>query len=175
MDYNIIRCNYDEHGKQILEIFNEAIENSTALYDYKKRSFETMALWFENKINNHYPVIGLEDKNYRLMGFASYGSFRNWPAYKYSVEHSIYIHKNFRGLGFGNILLKEIINEAKGNDIHVMVGGVDTENRASIALHEKHGFVHVGTLPQIGYKFGQWLDLAFYQLILNTPNNPMDG
>ncbi|MBJ9985912.1 N-acetyltransferase family protein [Acinetobacter sp. S40] len=172
MEYNIINCNYEKHAKSILEILNDAIENSTALYDYKKRSLSSMINWFEQKQSNNYPIIGLEKSNGELIAFGSYGAFRNWPAYKYSVEHSIYIHKDYRGHGLGHILLESLIKSAQSNNYHVMIGGIDATNKGSIALHEKHGFQHVGTLPEVGYKFGRWLDLAFYQLTLNTPNTP---
>lgn len=172
MKYNIIDCNYEKHANSILEILNEAIENSTALYDYKPRLLSSMMSWFEAKKSNNYPVIGLENINGELIAFGSYGAFRSWPAYKYSVEHSIYVHKDYRGYGLGHILLESLIQSAQCNNYHAMIGGIDITNTGSIALHEKHGFQHVGTLPEVGYKFGRWLDLAFYQLILDTPDAP---
>lgn len=174
MEYNVINCTYEKHAQSILDIFNDAIETSTALYDYEKRSIESMVGWFETKRNNGYPVIGLESANGELIAFASYGAFRNWPAYKYSIEHSIYVHKEFRGKGLGHVLLELIINSAKENNYHVVIGGIDADNRGSITLHEKHGFHHVGTLPEVGYKFGRWLNLAFYQLVLDTPETPTE-
>jgi phosphinothricin acetyltransferase len=120
-------------------------------------------------------VIGIEDESGQLTGFASYGTFRAWPAYKYSVEHSVYIHKNLCGKGLGARLLTELINAARKQDYHCMVGGIDMNNAASIGLHEKLGFVHAGTIRQAGFKFGRWLDLGFYQLLLNTPEHPVDG
>ena len=109
------------------------------------------------------------------MGFASYGPFRNWPAYKYSVEHSVYVHKDYRGKGVATVLMKEIISKAKEQDYHTLIAGIDVDNAGSIALHEKLGFHHTGTMRQVGFKFDRWLDLAFYQLILDTPENPFDG
>src|SRR5262245_19246795 len=102
---NIIRCTSERHADQIPAIFNEAIVNSTALYDYKPRTREMMGGWFEAKAKGRYPVIGVEDDNGELMGFASYGPFRAWPAYKYSVEHSVYVDVRFRRRGVGRILL----------------------------------------------------------------------
>jgi L-amino acid N-acyltransferase len=90
---NIIPCDQQKHAAQILAIFNEAIANSTALYDYKPRTMESMASWFEAKAKGKYPVIGVENEEGELMGFASYGTFRAWPAYKYSVEHSVYVDR----------------------------------------------------------------------------------
>jgi phosphinothricin acetyltransferase len=109
------------------------------------------------------------------MGFGSYGAFRAWPAYKYTVEHSIYIDYRFRGRGLGRQLLEAIVDAAISQDYHVMVGGIDAANAVSIRLHERLGFTHCGTVAQAGFKFGRWLDLAFYQKILATPTAPVDG
>lgn len=81
-----VQCTHDRHAGAILEIFNEAIVSSTALYDYKPRLPESMVAWFKAKAVARYPVIGAERENGELLGFASYGTFRAWPAYKYSIE-----------------------------------------------------------------------------------------
>jgi len=170
-----VSCTYELHATAILDIFNEAIANSTALYDYKPRTLEIMQEWFRVKQAGSFPVIGLVDDNGQLMGFASYGTFRVWAAYKYTVEHAIYIHQDHRGKGLGRILLNQLIEYATEQQLHVMIGGIDIANHASIALHEKLGFKHSGTIQQAAFKFGRWLDLGFYQLILPTPLQPVDG
>jgi L-amino acid N-acyltransferase len=171
----LIDCSQELHSRAILDIFNEAIENSTALYDYKPRALESMTPWFANKQANQFPVVGAVDAQGTLLGFASYGTFRAWPAYKYSVEHSVYIHKDHRGKGLGMRLMQELIKRAEQHGKHIMVGGIDVANTTSIALHERLGFKHSGTIEQAAFKFGRWLDLGFYQLILNTPEQPVDG
>jgi phosphinothricin acetyltransferase len=171
----VIQCEYQRHAEAILAIFNEAILHSTALYDYKPRTREMMTAWFEAKARGSFPVIGIENDAGELMGFASYGTFRAWPAYKYSVEHSIYVDARFRRRGIGRLLLEEVISAACGQEYHVLIGGIDATNQASIALHEQLGFTHCGTIRQAGFKFGRWLDLAFYQLTLPTPLQPRDG
>jgi phosphinothricin acetyltransferase len=172
---NIVFCTHDRHASQILDIFNEAILTSTALFDYKPRSPDSMVPWFKTKAANQFPVVGVEGPNKQLLGFASYGTFRAWPAYKYSVEHSVYVHKDHRGKGLGRLLMRELIQAARNHDYHLLVGGIESANTGSIALHESLGFTHAGTIRQAGYKFGRWLDLSFYQLILETPANPSDG
>ncbi len=172
---NKIFCTFDANAAQILEIFNNAIANSTALYEYQPRTMATMRMWFSAKAAGNFPVIGITNDDGVLLGFASYGTFRAFPAFKYSVEHSVYIHKDHRGIGLGRMLMAEIIAAAKAQQMHVLVGGIDASNESSIALHEKLGFTHAGTILQAGFKFGRWLDLAFYQLQLNTPANPIDG
>lgn len=174
-EHIIVYCTFERHADAILEMFNESILNSTALYDYQPRASETMGPWFETKRNRDFPVIGVEDDDSVLLAFGSYGTFRHWPAYKYTVEHSVYVHKDHRGRGLGRTVMRQLMAAARQNDVHVMMGGIDAMNTASIALHEQLGFKHVGTFPQVGFKFGRWLDLAFYQLLLNTPAHPVDG
>jgi L-amino acid N-acyltransferase len=170
-----INCTYELHAGAILEIFNEAIVNSTALYDYQPRQPESMSGWFQTKENGRFPVIGAIDRFDRLLGFASYGTFRNWPAYKYSIEHSVYIHQDHRRKGIGFALMQQLILAATAQQYHTMIGGIDLTNSSSIALHKKLGFTHTGTIQQAGFKFGHWLDLGFYQLLLETPVEPVDG
>jgi phosphinothricin acetyltransferase len=171
---NLIRCDAS-FSDQILSIFNDAILNSTALYDYKPRARESMVSWFENKGKGNFPVIGAVGEAGELFGFASYGTFRAWPAYKYSVEHSIYVAVRHRGKGVGKLLLQALIKSVREQGYHVLIGGIDSQNSVSIRLHKRFGFQHAGTIRQVGFKFGRWLDLDFYQLVLDTPKVPIDG
>lgn len=175
MTHSIVTCTFDKHAPAILDIFNEAILNSTALYDYKPRTLQSMDAWFAAKDKGNFPVVGIEDAAGTLLAFGSFGTFRAWPAYKYTVEHSVYVHRDQRGRGLGREIMLALMAAARLRDVHAMVGGIDATNAGSIALHERLGFTHVGTLPQVGFKFGRWLDLAFYQLLLETPSNPVDG
>src|SRR5688572_11093752 len=170
----IVRCT-KTHAGEILDILNEAILNSTALYDYVPRTLESMDQWFDVKIKNNFPVIGIIGDKNQLVGFGSYGTFRAWPAYKYSVEHSLYIRHDQRGKGYGKIILKEIITSATDQSYHTIIGGIDSANTTSIKLHKSFGFEFCGRIKQAGYKFSRWLDLDFYQLLLNTPVKPEDG
>jgi len=170
-----VHCTHERHAPAILAIFNEAIVNSTALYDYQPRPLESMKTWFDTKQQGNFPVIGLEDSQGQLLAFGSYGTFRAWPAYKYTAEHSVYVHRDHRGRGLGLEVMRALIESARQRDLHALVGGIDATNTASIALHQRLGFRHVGTLPQVGFKLGRWLDLALYQLLLETPREPVDG
>ena len=169
----IINCT-TEYSAQILGIFNEAILNSTALYDYKPRTMENMKSWFDTKSKNNFPVIGITNEAGELLAFGSYGTFRAWPAYKYTVEHSLYVQKDHRGKGLGKIILSEILKNAQRQNYHCLIAGIDSTNQTSIALHESIGFEYSGTIKHAGYKFSKWLDLAFYQLILPTPLIPVE-
>jgi len=170
----IVDCDRSR-APEILAILNDAIEHSTALYDYQARPLSAMDPWFDAKERGAYPVIGAVDSSGQLLGFASYGPFRGWPAYKYSVEHSVYVETRFRRRGVGRRLLEEVIEAARAQDYHVLIGAIDATNKPSLALHERLGFTHCGTIRQVGFKFGGWLDLSFYQLILATPLQPIDG
>jgi len=170
----LVRCDAT-HSEAIRAILNEAILNSTALYDYQPRTPEMMQAWFAAKAKGNYPVIGALDDAGTLLGFSSYGMFRERPAYKYSVEHSVYVDIRRRGQGLGRKLLRAAIDAAIGQDYHMMIGGIDAANSVSVALHRSLGFTHCGSIKQAGYKFGRWLDVEFYQLILPTPEQPVDG
>ncbi|KAJ1428033.1 sortase [Ochromonadaceae sp. CCMP2298] len=156
----------------ILEIFNEQVLNSAGLYMYEEHTLEMRVQWFEDRLRNDFPVI-VAVINGVVAGFGSYGSYRAYPGYKYTVEHSVYIEKTFRGQGVGKVVMDWLIEDAQRRDKHVMVACIDAANEASIKFHEKLGFVHAGTLKQAGFKFGRWLDATFLQLILKTPENPI--
>ena len=172
---NIVACDYEHHAGPILEILNRAIETSTALFDYKPRDPSTMVEWFRAKAARQFPVLGAVADDGALMGFATYGTFRAWPAYKYTVEHSVYVHENQRRRGVARALMTRLIAVAEEQSYHVMVGGIDATNAASIALHEQIGFARCGVIHHAGFKFGRWLDLVFYELRLRTPARPVDG
>lgn len=128
----MIRCAKKEDLNAILAIYNDAIINTTAVYTYEPQTIDERVAWFETKQRKHEPIFVFEE-NGSVLGFATFGSFRPWPAYLYTIEHSIY---------------------------------VDASNKASIQLHQKFAFKHAGTLTNVGFKFNQWLDLAFYELDL---------
>ncbi|MGE9657092.1 N-acetyltransferase family protein [Snodgrassella alvi] len=171
----LIECNEKEHAAAILALFNDTIATSTALYDYEPRSLSFMHGWFAAKRERNFPVIGAVNGQGELLAFASWGAYRDYPANKYTVEHSVYVRNDCRRQGLARKLMQELIVRAHQADLHVLMGVIDAANDSSIALHEQLGFKHVGTLPQIGFKFGHWLDAALYQLILDTPAQPVDG
>jgi phosphinothricin acetyltransferase len=172
---NIVACNLASHGGQILAILNDAIVTSTALFDYRPRPPESMLEWFRVKEQRGFPVLAAVADDGALMGFATFGTFRAWPAYKYTIEHSVYVHQEHRRKGVARTLLTRLVEVAEEQGYHVMVAGIDAANAASIALHEQLGFVYAGTIHHAGFKFGRWLDLVFYELRLQGPAAPVDG
>ncbi|WP_234369123.1 GNAT family N-acetyltransferase [Brumimicrobium mesophilum] len=111
------------------------------------------------------PVIVAESENI-VIGYGTFGIFRPFDGFQFSVEHSIYIEKDYRTHGIGKQLLQELIILAKKNGFHTMIAGVDASNNGSIEFHKKFGFKEVGTFKEAGFKFDNWLDLLFLQLLL---------
>jgi L-amino acid N-acyltransferase YncA len=161
----MIRFATKEDLPAILEIYNDAILNTTAVYTYESQTLENRVQWFDIKSTNNEPIFVYELDN-KAVGFATYGSFRDWPAYQYTIEHSIYVDKDYRGNGIAQKLLTELLTDVKAKGYKTIVAGIDATNDKSIHLHKKFNFTYSGTITNVGYKFDHWLDLAFYQLDL---------
>lgn len=169
----LIRHIQEKDLQDILNIYNDAILNSTAIYSYHPQTLENRQIWYKQKMDEGYPIIVCEMDN-KVVGFATFGPFRAWPAYKYTIEHSIYVDNNYRKKGIGTSLMKELIAIANEREYMTLIAGIDASNEKSIAMHKNFGFVHSGTIEKAGFKFNRWLDLAFYQLNLNGPKNPVE-
>ncbi|MFN4164947.1 MAG: GNAT family N-acetyltransferase [Ferrovibrio sp.] len=154
-------------AEAIRAIYNDAVVNTTAVFDYEPRSAEAQAAWLTMKAEQKLPVLVAED-NGTVLGYASYGQFRPWPAFQFTVENAIYIAPNRRGQGIGRKLLGELIAVARGHGLRSMVAGITAENTASLALHEKLGFERTGLIRDSGWKFERWLDLIFLQRMLQV-------
>jgi L-amino acid N-acyltransferase len=150
---------------QILDIYNDAILNTTAVYDYEPHTLEMRRQWFATKQQQEFPVFVAEENN-EVLGFSSFGPFRAWAGYKYSVEHSIYVKDGQRGKGIGTLLMQPLIDAAKEMKLHTIIAGIDADNKLSIDFHKQFGFEEVGFFKEVGYKFNRWLDLVFMQLII---------
>lgn len=148
----------------ITAILNHAAAHTTATWHEYPKSEAEMAEWFAAR-QKDYVVLAARDGS-GLLGYASYGPFRAPSGYRPTAEHSIYVCEDRRGKGIGKALLGALIERARGQGLHVLVGGVDADNEASIAFHKAFGFEETGRLPQVGRKFGRWLTLVFLQKIL---------
>lgn len=155
-----------QDAPSILAIVNHNILHSTALYDYTPKEIAYIKGWLTEKTENNWPVIVAIQDN-EVAGYGTYGTFRFKEGYKYTVEHSVYVSHQHTGKGIGKLLLAELINLAKQQGYHTMIGGIDAENKSSIEFHRKFGFTEAGLLKEVGYKFDKWLDVQFMQLILD--------
>ena len=160
-----IRAYQTEDTQAILDIINYNILHSTALYDYNIRNYEQQQAILEDKTNKGFPVL-VAELNEELVGFGMYSEFRFREAYKFTVEHSVYVSEKHIGKGIGKVLLSELIQLAKAQGLHTMIGVIDSENQGSIEFHEQFGFKTVGIIKESGYKFDRWLDSVFVQLLL---------
>ena len=155
----------------ILTIYNHAIEHTTAVFEYHAHTLEMRHAWFRSKQEARLPVFVAVDED-QVLGFASYGPFRAWPAYKCTVELSVYVDVTARRRGIGSELVRAIIADTRAQKLHVVMAGITADNEVSLRLHERLGFREVAHIPEVGYKFGRWLDLKFFQLILEGPADP---
>ena len=149
----------------ILEIYNDVILNTTSVYSEEPHTLDMRLAWFKERTVANFPVI-VAEQNGVIAGFGSYGHFRVWPCYRFTAEHSVYVHKDHRGLGISKVLLKELIAHAKSAGLHALIAGVDSDNEVSLKLHLNFGFKQVAHFKEVGFKFGRWLDLLFLELLL---------
>jgi phosphinothricin acetyltransferase len=169
-----IRDARDGDLADILRIYNQAVEKTTAVFEYRPHTIEMRREWFRAKQAASLPVLVAEDAG-AVQGFASYGPFRAWPAYKYSVELSVYVDETVRGKGIGSLLVQGVLTHARDRDLHVVMAGITSDNAVSLRLHEKLGFKEVAHIPEVGYKFGRWLDLKFLQIVFDGPRHPTES
>lgn len=146
----MIRESKTQDLKAITEIYNDAILNTTAVYTYLETTVEERIQWMMKKQNEGWPLWVYEIEG-NIAGFATYDAFRDWPAYQYTIEHSIYVSTQYRRKGVASKLLMHLIEDAKKKGYQTIVAGIDASNKRSILLHERHGFVAAGVLRQVGY------------------------
>lgn len=149
----------------IMDIYNDAVLNTTAIWNDVLVDLDNRKEWFKARKDRGFPVI-VAIKDGAVVGYASYGDWRAFDGYRHTREHSIYVHKDGRGAGIGKLLMQALIDHAKGNDVHVLIGAIESENVASIRLHEAMGFRIAGRFSEVGTKFGRWLDLTCMELKL---------
>jgi L-amino acid N-acyltransferase len=151
----------------ITAIYNDVILTSTAIFNDATVSVEDRVAWWKARVAQGYPVLVARDEH-GVAGFASFGDFRPWPGYRFTVEGSIHIDASARRKGVGAALLEVMIARARAAGKHVLVAGVDSANVASLQFLERSGFERVGHLREVGNKFGRFLDLVFLQYMLEA-------
>ena len=145
-----------------LAIYNDVVATSTAIYRDEPMAFDEYEQWWRTRVAQGYPVLVAVSDD-AVVGYATFGDFRAWPGYRFTVEHSVHVRSDQRGLGVGSQLLRALIERATQLGKHVMIAGVDADNAASIRFHERLGFESAAHLRQVGFKFGRWLDTVYMQ------------
>lgn len=161
----ILRDAIDADLAAIRDIYNHAVEHTTAIWNEVLVDIDNRRQWWSARIAKGYPVL-VAERDGKVYGYASYGDWRAFDGYRHTVEHSVYVDREARGAGIGEQLMRALIERAAAGKVHVMIAGIEAENQASIRLHEKLGFRVVGTFSEVGIKFGRWLDLTCMELRL---------
>jgi L-amino acid N-acyltransferase len=149
----------------ILAIYNDVIANSTAVYQEQPVTLADRRAWLQTRTAQGFPVLVTRTES-GLVGFASFGDFRAGACYRTTVEHSVHVREDHRGRGIGKALVLALIPRAQAMGKHLMVGGVDADNEASLRMHHSLEFYEVGRFREVGFKFGRWLELVFLQRLL---------
>jgi phosphinothricin acetyltransferase len=150
----------------ILAIYNHCVLHSTCTADYQPQTLEQRREWFELRVRANLPVLVAVGEAGQIAGWAALNPYHVRPGYRFSVENSVYIHHEQRARGIGRLLLERLIADARALGYHTIIAGIDSENHASLRLHERLGFHHVAHLSQVIYKFERWLDVIYMQLLL---------
>jgi phosphinothricin acetyltransferase len=166
-----IRDAAEDDLEAILDIYNNVILNTTAVYSEQPHTLQMRKDWYNDRINNNFPVY-VAEANGKIAGFSSFGHFRAWPCYRYTVEVSVYVEESQRGKGISKMLLRSLIDRAKETNHHALIAGISADNEISINLHRSLGFTEVANFKEVGYKFGRWLDLKFLELLIDNKPGP---
>ncbi|HMW10838.1 MAG TPA: N-acetyltransferase family protein [Bacteroidia bacterium] len=150
----------------ITEVYNDAIINTTATFDTEVKSIEDRMLWFNNHDGNH-PIIVAENDGV-LSGWASLTAWSDRCAYNGTAEVSVYVHKQHRGRGIGKALLEILILKGESKGLHYLLSRIASGNEASIHLHTIFGFRHIGIMKEVGFKFGNYVDVHLMELLFKT-------
>lgn len=150
----------------VLAIYNHAVEHSTAIWNDAIVDFDNRLNWWRGRVEAGFPVL-VSVADGEVLGYGSYGPFRAFDGYRHTIEHSVYVAAGARRRGVASAILTALENRARAAGLHVMLGGIAADNEASLRLHERLGFKETGRLPEVGRKFGRWLDLVFVQKVLD--------
>lgn len=162
----LIRKAVPEDLPALLEIYNYEVTNGTATFDLTPQTLEQRKIWFDvHNVDNH--PLYVADCDGAAVGYVSLSAYREKEAYKSTVELSVYVHRDYRRLGIASELMAFILDEARRDEsIHTVVSVITSGNAASAKLHEKFGFTFCGSVKEVGVKFGRYLDIDNYYLIV---------
>lgn len=162
----LLRAAREAEVAAIASIYAHHVKTGTASFETEAPDEAEMLRRFRDIASKNLPYLVAEQDGI-VVGYAYAGTYRPRLAYRFTVENSIYIHADYAGHGIGSLLMPALIEECRARGLRQMIAVIgDSSNRASIALHEKFGFRHVGILKDVGFKFERWLDTVFMQLEL---------
>lgn len=150
-------------SQAIADIYNPFITDTVVTFEYDPVSAEEIAVRIQKVLDLGFPYLVAEEDG-KVVGYAYASQWRMRAAYRYTVESTVYLDPNHRGKGLGTTLYRALLTELKLKGIHVVIGGITLPNPASVALHEKLGFVKVAEHHEVGFKFDRWLDVGFWEL-----------
>ena len=165
IDKVIIRDAVEDDLSSILAIYNDVILNTTAVFSEQPHTLQMRRDWYHDRITNNFPVF-VADINNQVAGFSSFGHFRVWPCYRFTVEVSVYVDSIHRGKGISKMLLKALLDHAREQRMHAVIAGITADNQISINLHQSFNFNEVAHFKEVGFKFGRWLDVKFFELMV---------
>ena len=162
----MIRPVHKNDTSQVCDIYNYYVENSIVTFEEEPVSPSAMLRRIET-MTRSFPWLVYTDSN-GIIGFANASRWKSRSAYRYSVESTIYLAPDVYGRGIGTDLYAALMDQLRGTEFHSVLGGSALPNPASIALHEKLGFENVGQLKEVGFKFGKWIDVGYWELVLGS-------
>ena len=166
-----MRRAHDADLPGILEIYNDAVVNTTASYDYEPRTLAHRTAWFADHVKNDYPVFVAVDEA-RVVGWSALSRVHDRAGYRFTLENSVYVAADRRGQGIGKRLMTPLVEAARARSAHAIIAAIDASNEASVRLHARFGFEKVGHLKAVGFKFGRWLDVVYMELLLPSVDVP---
>jgi len=162
----VLRLATLDDAEAIRAIYNVEVSTSTVTFDLVPRSLEDQRAWLQARSGAHSAIVAVDDPTGDVIGFGSLSPWKDRPAYRTSVEDSVYIHRDHQGRGLGRLLLTELLEVATASGFHAVFARIVAGHDASIALHAALGFEQVGVEREVGRKFGRWLDVVLMERIV---------
>ena len=156
----------------ILQIYNDGVLSGTAVTNEKVVDLDNRRQWLNDLQGQGFPVLVAVDDAEQVLAYATYGNWRPFDGFRYTVEHRVYVREDQRGVGIGRAITRELIERARLAGKHAMIGAIESANRASVHMHQQLGFRHVGQLQEVGRKFDRWLDITLMQLTIGPRGEP---
>jgi phosphinothricin acetyltransferase len=160
----VIRAATVDDLPAILTIYNHAVLHTTATADHVVQTLKARRAWFDERMAQGLPVIVFEEGE--VLGWGALNRYHARFGYRFTVENSVYVGEAARGRGIGKRILEELVTLARKLGLHAIIASIDATNPASLALHQRFGFVEVGRFHEVIHKFDRWLDVVYYQLLI---------